>query len=103
MTDLSLHTWRMEKNPDNINLEWYHHLKCWKRFCDEGKIRRQQRKVAKGEGTSSKGPTSTEVSPVEVEPIQARRKIRVNQSQKLRACSYEPGYRDVSPTNNLAS
>ena len=59
----------MEKNPDSINLEWYHHMKCWKTFCDEGKIRRQQRKEEKGEGTSSKGPTSTvvEVSP-EVEP-----------------------------------
>ena len=42
-------------------------MKCWKTFCDEGKIRRQQRMEEKGEGTSSKGPTSTEVSP-EVEP-----------------------------------
>ena len=33
----------MEKNPDSINLEWFHHMKCWKTFCDEGKIRRQQR------------------------------------------------------------
>ena len=41
----------MEKNPDSINLEWYHHMKCWKTFCDEGKIRRQQRKEEKGEGT----------------------------------------------------
>ena len=43
-------------------------MKCWKTFCDEGKIRRQQRKEEKGEGTSSKGPTSPEVLPVEVEP-----------------------------------
>ena len=59
----------MEKNPDSRNLEWYHHIKCWKwnTFCDEGKIRRQQRKEGKGEGTSSNGPTSTEVSP-EVKP-----------------------------------
>ena len=57
-----------EKNPDSINLEWYHHMKCWKTFCDKGKIHRQQRKEEKGEETSSKGPTSTEVSPVEVEP-----------------------------------
>ena len=40
----------------------------WKTFCGEGKIRRQQRKEEKREGTSSKGPTSTEVLPVEVEP-----------------------------------
>ena len=59
----------MEKNPDTINLEWYHHMKCWKRFCDEEKIRRQQRKEEKGEGTSSKTVTSTEESHVEVEPI----------------------------------
>ena len=32
------------------------------------KIRAQQKKKEKGEGTSSKGPTSTEVSSVEVEP-----------------------------------
>ena len=37
----------MEKNPDSINLEWCHHMKCWKTFCDEGKIRRQQRKEEK--------------------------------------------------------
>ena len=55
----------MEKNPDSINLEWYHYMKCCKTFSDEGKIRRQQRKEEKG--TSSKGPTSAEVSP-EVEP-----------------------------------
>ena len=64
----------MEKNPDSINLEWYHHMKCWKTFCDEGKIRRQQIKEEKAEGTSSKGPTFTELSP-EVEPIEPRRKI----------------------------
>ena len=57
----------MEKNPDTINLEWYHHMKCWKRFCDEEKIRRQQRKEEKEEGTSSKTVTSTEESHVEVE------------------------------------
>ena len=45
----------MEKNPDSINLEWFHHMKCWKTFCDEGKIRRQQGKEEKGERTSSKG------------------------------------------------
>ena len=30
----------IEKNPDTINLEWNHHMKCWKRFCDEERIRR---------------------------------------------------------------
>ena len=55
----------MEKNPDSINLEWFHHMKCWKTFCDEGKIRRQQRneKRAKELAVKGKGPTSTEVSP----------------------------------------
>ena len=42
-------------------------MKFSKTFCDEGKIREQQKKEEKGEGTSSKGPTSSEVSP-EVEP-----------------------------------
>jgi hypothetical protein len=49
----------IEKNPDTINLEWNHHMKCWKRFCNEEKIRRKQRKE-KGEGTSSKTITSTQ-------------------------------------------
>ena len=55
----------MEKNPDSINLEWFHHMKCWKTFCDEGKIRRQQRKEkrAKELAVKGKGPTSTKVSP----------------------------------------
>ena len=64
-----------EKNPDTIKLEWYHHMKCWKRFCDEEKIRRQQRKEEQGKGTSSKTVTSTEETHVEVEPIEPRRKI----------------------------
>jgi hypothetical protein len=33
----------MEKNPETINLEWYHHMKCWKRFCDEEKRRKRRR------------------------------------------------------------
>jgi hypothetical protein len=83
MTDLSNYSY-MENNTDTINLEWYHHMKCWKRFCDEEKIRRQQRKEEKGRVTSSKTVTSTEESHVEVEPIELRRKIlHVNQSQKL--------------------
>ena len=55
----------MEKNPGSINLQWYDHMRCSKTFCDEGKIRRQQRKEKKGEGTSSKGPASREVSEIE--------------------------------------
>jgi hypothetical protein len=65
----------MEKNPESINLEWYHHMKCYKKFCDEEKIRRQQKKEEKGEGTSSKTITSTEVPHVDVEPIEPRRKL----------------------------
>ena len=44
-------------------------MKYWKTFCDEGKICRQQRKEEKGEGISSKGPTSTEVLPVQVDRV----------------------------------
>ena len=59
----------MEKNPDSINLEWFHHMKCWKTFCDEGKSEdnRERRKRAKELALKGKGPASTEVSP-EVEP-----------------------------------
>ncbi len=74
----------MEKNPESINLEWYH-LQCYKKFCDEEKIRRQQKKEEKGEGTSSKTITSTKVPHVDVEPIEPRRKLNVNQSQKVEA------------------
>ena len=28
----------------DINLEWYHHAKCYKKFCDKDKIRRKQKK-----------------------------------------------------------
>ena len=65
----------MERNPDSMNLEWYHHMKCWKRFCDEEKIRRQQQKEEKEEGTSSKTVTAAEEHNVEVKPTEPRRKI----------------------------
>ena len=45
----------MEKNPDSINLEWYHHMKCWKTFRDEGKTadnRERRKKVKKIENVS---------------------------------------------------
>ena len=74
MDDGSVNSY-MDTNPENINLEWYHLMKCWKRFCNEEKIRRQQRKEDEGEGSCSKGPTSTKESLVEVEPIEPRRKI----------------------------
>jgi hypothetical protein len=50
-------------------------MKSWKRFCDEEKILRQQRKEGKWEGNSSKTVTSTEESHVEVGPIEPSRKI----------------------------
>ena len=50
-------------------------MKCWKRFCDEEKICRQQRKEKKGEGSSSKGPTSAQESLVEVKQIEPKQKI----------------------------
>ena len=37
----------LERNPKNIDLEWYHHMKCYKKFCDEDKIRRQEKKEEK--------------------------------------------------------
>ena len=32
------------EEKENINLEWYHHMKCYKKICDEEKIRRQAKK-----------------------------------------------------------
>ena len=48
-------------------------MKCRIRFCDIEKIRRQQMKEEKGEGSSNKTVTSTEDPNVEVEPIEPRR------------------------------
>ena len=59
----------MGKNPDTINLEWYHHMKCWKRFCDEEKIRRQQRKEEKRNSTDESHVTA------EPMPMEPRRKF----------------------------
>ena len=50
-------------------------MECYKKFCDEEKIRRQQKKEEEGEGTSSKTITSTEVPHVDVELIEPRRKL----------------------------
>jgi hypothetical protein len=74
----------MDSNPDSINLEWYHHMKCWKRFCDEEKIRRQLRKEERGEGTSSKGLTSTDESHVEVEPVPKRKMTRQSVAETIK-------------------
>ena len=80
----------MEKNLDSINLEWYHHMKCWKRFCDEEKIRWQQKKEEKGKGTSSKTVTAAEEPNVEVEPTEPRRNItRQMVAELVRPCLRE--------------
>ena len=34
----------LEDNCENFDLEWYYHIKCYKKFCDEEKVRRQQKK-----------------------------------------------------------
>ena len=44
----------------------------------KGRSADNREKRKKGERTSSKGSTSTEVSPVEVEPMKPRQKMRVN-------------------------
>ena len=76
MTDLSIdsiQTWRTQTAlTTGINLEWYRHMKCRIRFCDIEKIRRQQMKEEKREGSSYKTVTSTEDPNVEVEPIEPR-------------------------------
>ena len=35
------------KDDENFHIEWYHHMKCYKKFCDEEKIRRQEKKERK--------------------------------------------------------
>jgi hypothetical protein len=32
------------KDDENFDIEWYHHMKFYKKFCDEEKIRRQEKR-----------------------------------------------------------
>eukprot|EP00794_Sanderia_malayensis_P000765 gene765-55_t len=34
----------IEEHQNNFDLKWFHHAKCYKKFCDEEKIRRQHNK-----------------------------------------------------------
>lgn len=43
----------LQRNPESIDLNWYYHKKCYKKFCDEEKIRRQQTKEVNSAGKSS--------------------------------------------------
>ena len=99
MTDLS--NSYMDSNPDSINLEWYHHMKCWKRFCDEEKIRRQLRKEERGEGTSSKGLTSTDESHVEVEPV-PKRKAELKCTGLCSCCNCTNAPDQITDENDLS-
>ena len=44
------------QETETINLEWYHHMKCYKKFCDEEKIRRQAKKEDMKPCTSNEQP-----------------------------------------------
>lgn len=37
----------LERNPESIDLKWYYHKKCYKKFCDKEKILRQTNKGGK--------------------------------------------------------
>ena len=64
----------LEENSKSNDFEWYHHMKCWKRFSDKEKTYRQKRKEEKGEETSS---TSTEEPSAEKKPLEPLRKLIV--------------------------
>ena len=53
----------LERNTESIDLKWYYHKKCYKKFCDEEKIRRQQTKEVNSPGTS------TDTIPAAAEPL----------------------------------
>lgn len=50
--DEFVNSYLAENTNESFDLEWYHHMKCYKKFSDEGKIRRQQIKEENGASTS---------------------------------------------------
>jgi hypothetical protein len=68
-----------ENTNESFDLEWYHHMKCYKKFSDEEKIRRQQIKEENGASTSTENIDNTvdhTCHDSHVEPaVEPRRKI----------------------------
>ena len=59
ITTLSNNTYLAENTSESsFYLKWYHHMNCYKKFCDEEKIRRQERSEEK------RAKPSTETVPV---------------------------------------
>ena len=42
----------LEDNRENFDLEWYYHAKCYKKFCNEEKLHRQQKKGKRSKNQS---------------------------------------------------
>ena len=77
--DEFVNSYLAENTNESFDLEWYHHMKCYKKFSDEEKIRRQQVKEENGAGTSTENIDNTvdhTCNDSHVEPaVEPRRKI----------------------------
>ena len=67
--DFVNYTYLAENTESSFALKWYHHMRCYKKFCDEEKIRRQERSEEKrAKQITETVPINTEDS--SMEPIE---------------------------------
>ena len=70
-----VNTYLAENTESSFALKWYHHMRCYKKFCDEEKIRRQERSEEKRAKQITETVPITEDS--SMEPIEEpSRKVR---------------------------
>ena len=74
--DEFVNSYLAENTSESFDLEWYHHMKCYKKFSDEGKIRRQRTKEENAASTSTEKVANTVGHTCHMEPaVEPRRKI----------------------------
>lgn len=85
----------LEDNCENFDLEWYYHTKCYKKFCDEEKLRRQQKKENEAKTRAETASSTSETCALENEELP--RKITRNAVQTETTTSWPQRNKYVLP------
>ena len=86
-----VNTYLAENTESSFALKWYHHMRCYKKFCDEEKIRRQERSEEKRAEQITETVPITEDSSMQsqVERLRVVLKYVVQLLPKVRPCLKE--------------
>ena len=85
----------LEDNCENFDLEWYYHTKYYKKFCDEEKLRRQQKKENEAKTRVEAASSTSETCALENEELP--RKITRNAVQTETTTSWPQRNKYVLP------